>query len=58
MSKEWQCWLAEFRLAAGVTLVSGFITKDVPISVLYGLFAGTVFFVFRELRRVVSQFDW
>ncbi len=31
------------------------MTRDVPISILYGLFVGTVFFVLREHRRVASQ---
>jgi hypothetical protein len=57
MNKEWRWWLAEFGLATVVAVVAGFVTKDIPISVLYGLFVGTVFFVLRELRRVVSQFD-
>ena len=57
MNKEWLWWLGEFGLAAVVAVVAGLVTKDVPISVLYGLFVGTVFFVLRELRRVVSQFD-
>jgi len=48
-------WLGEFGLAAVVAVVAGFVTKDVPISILYGLFVGTVFFVLREHRRVVSQ---
>ncbi|MEE9366453.1 MAG: hypothetical protein V3W44_07190, partial [Dehalococcoidales bacterium] len=41
--------------AAVVAVVAGFVTRDVPISILYGLFVGTVFFVLREHRRVVSQ---
>ena len=45
MSKEWLWWLGEFGLAAVVAVVAGFVTKDVPISILYGLFVGTVFFV-------------
>lgn len=36
-------------------MVAGFMTRDVPISVLYGLFVGTVFFILREHRRVASQ---
>jgi len=55
MTKEWRWWLGEFGLAAVVATVAGFVTKDVPISILYGLFVGTVFFVLREHRRVVSQ---
>ncbi len=57
MTKEWLWWLGEFGLAAVVAVVAGFITKDVPISILYGLFVGTVFFVLREHRRVASQVD-
>ena len=57
MNKEWLWWLGEFGLAAIVAVVAGFVTKDIPISVLYGLFVGTVFFALRELRRVVSRFD-
>ncbi|MEE9366366.1 MAG: hypothetical protein V3W44_06745 [Dehalococcoidales bacterium] len=57
MSKEWLWWLGEFGLAAVVAIVAGFVTKDVPISILYGLFVGTVFFVLREHRRVVSQHE-
>jgi len=55
MGKEWLWWLGEFGLAAAVAVVAGFVTKDVPISILYGLFVGTVFFVLREHRRVASQ---
>jgi hypothetical protein len=55
MGKEWLWWLGEFGLAATVAVVAGFITRDVPISILYGLFVGTVFFVLREHRRVASQ---
>ena len=55
MSKEWRWWLGEFGLASVVAVVAGFVTKDVPISILYGLFVGTVFFVLREHRRVASQ---
>ena len=58
MGREWLWWLGEFGLAAAVVaVVAGFVTKDVPISVLYGLFAGTVFFILREHRRVGSQFE-
>jgi len=57
MSKEWLWWLGEFGLAAVVAVVAGFVTGDIPISVLYGLFVGTVFFVLREHRRVVSQHE-
>jgi hypothetical protein len=55
MGREWLWWLGEFGLAAVVAVVAGFVTRDVPISILYGLFVGTVFFVLREHRRVVSQ---
>ncbi len=55
MTKEWLWWFGEFGLAATVAVVAGFITGDVPISILYGLFVGTVFFVLREHRRVASQ---
>ena len=48
-------WLGEFGLAAVVAVVAGFVTRDVPISILYGLFVGTVFFVLREHKRVVAQ---
>jgi preprotein translocase subunit YajC len=57
MGKEWLWWLGEFGLAATVAVVAGFVTRDVPISILYGLFAGTVFFVLREQRRVVAQHE-
>ena len=57
MSKEWLWWLGEFGLAAVVAVVAGFVTGDVPISILYGLFVGTVFFVLREHRRVVAQHE-
>jgi hypothetical protein len=57
MGKEWLWWLGEFGLAATVAVVAGFVTRDVPISILYGLFVGTVFFALRELRRVISQFS-
>jgi hypothetical protein len=56
MGKEWLWWLGEFGLAATVAVVAGFITGDVPISILYGLFVGTVFFVLRQHSRVASQF--
>jgi hypothetical protein len=56
MGKEWLWWLGEFGLAATVAVVAGFVTRDVPISILYGLFVGTVFFVLREFRRVIAQF--
>lgn len=56
MAKEWRWWLGEFGLATVVAVVAGFVTKDVPISILYGLFVGTVFFVLREFRRVIAQF--
>ncbi|HEY50670.1 MAG TPA: hypothetical protein G4O20_02575 [Dehalococcoidia bacterium] len=55
MGKEWLWWLGEFGLAAVVAIVAGFVTGDVPISILYGLFVGTVFFALREQRRVTSQ---
>ena len=55
MSKEWLWWLGEFGLVATVAIVAGFVTRDVPISILYGLFVGTVFFILREHRRVASQ---
>lgn len=57
MSKEWLWWLGEFGLAAVVAVVSGFVTKDVPISILYGLFVGTVFFILRQHSRVTSRFE-
>ena len=57
MSKEWLWWLGEFGLVAVVAVVAGFVTKDVPISILYGLFVGTVFFSLREHRRVVAQHE-
>ena len=56
MSKEWLWWLGEFGLATVVAVVAGFVTRDVPISILYGLFVGTVFFVLRQNSRVASQF--
>jgi len=55
MSKGWLWWLGEFGLAAIVAIVAGFVTTHVPISIVYGLFVGTVFFVLREHRRVVAQ---
>jgi len=58
MSKEWLWWLGQFGLAATVAVVSSFVTRDVPISILYGLFVGTVFFILREHRRVSSKFEW
>ncbi len=57
MPKEWLWWLGEFGLAATVAIVAGFVTKDVPISILYGLFLGTVFFSLREHKRVVAQHE-
>jgi len=57
MSKEWLWWLGEFGFAAVVAIVAGFVTRDIPISILYGLFVGTVFFVLREHRRVASQLN-
>ena len=57
MSKEWLWWLGEFGLAAVVAVVAGIVTKDVPISILYGLFVGTVFFTTREHIRVVSKHE-
>ena len=57
MGREWLWWLGEFGLAAAVAVIAGFVTRDVPISILYGLFVGTVFFALRELRRVISQFS-
>ena len=56
MSKEWLWWLAEFGLAAVVAVVAGIVTKDIPSSILYGLFVGTVFFVLHQNSRVASQF--
>ena len=55
MSREWLWWLGEFGLAAVVAVVAGFATGDVPISILYGLFVGTVFFALREHRNVNAQ---
>ncbi len=57
MSKEWLWWLGEFGLAGIVAVVAGFVIRDIPISILYGLFVGTVFFVLREHRRVASQLN-
>ena len=57
MSKEWLWWLGEFGLAAVVAVVAGFVTKDVSISILYGLFVGTVFFALRTHTRVASQLN-
>ena len=57
MSKEWLWWLGEFGLAATVAVVAGFVTRDVPISILYGLFVGTVFFVLRQQTRIASQHE-
>ena len=57
MSKEWLWWLGEFGLAAVVAVVAGFMTKSIPISILYGLFVGTVFFILREHRRVSTKFE-
>ena len=57
MSKEWLWWLGEFCLAGVVAVVAGFVTRDVPISILYGLFTGTVFFILREHRRVSTKFE-
>ena len=57
MGREWLWWLGEFGLAATVAIVAGFVTRDVPLSILYGLFVGTVFFVLRQLTRITSRFD-
>lgn len=57
MSKEWLWWLGEFGLAATVAVVAGFVTRDVPISILYGLFVGTVFFILRQQTRITSQHE-
>ena len=57
MSKEWLWWLGEFGLAAVVAIVAGFVSRDVPISILYGLFVGTVFFVLRQQTRIASQHE-
>jgi len=55
MGKEWLWWIGEFGLAAIVAVIAGFVTRDVPISILYGLFVGTVFFALREHKSVVVQ---
>jgi len=55
MGKEWLWWLGEFGLAAIVAVIAGFVTGDIPISILYGLFIGTVFFVLRQQIRINSQ---
>lgn len=57
MSKEWLWWLGEFGLAAVVAVVAGIATRDIPISILYGLFAGTVFFILREHKRVSTRLE-
>ena len=57
MGREWLWWLSQFALAAAVAVVSSFVTKDVPISILYGLFVGTVFFILREHRIVSTKFE-
>ena len=57
MSNEWRWWLGEFGLAAVVAVVAGFVTKDIPISILYGLFVGTVFFALRTHTRAASQLN-
>ena len=57
MGKEWLWWLGEFGLAAAVAVVAGFVTGSIPISILYGLFVGTVFFILREHRRVSTKFE-
>jgi len=57
MTKEWLWWLGEFGLAATVAVVAGFVTRDVPISILYGLFTGTVFFILREHKRVSTRLE-
>jgi len=57
MGREWLWWLGEFGLAATVAIVAGFVTRDVPISILYGLFVGTVFFNLRQFTRISSRFD-
>ena len=43
MGKEWLWWLGEFGLAATVAVIAGFVTRDVPISILYGLFIGSAY---------------
>lgn len=55
MGREWLWWLGEFGLAAAVAVVAGFVTGDVPISILYGLFVGTVFYALRTHTRIASQ---
>ena len=57
MGREWLWWLGEFGLAATVAIVAGFVTRDIPISILYGLFVGTVFFNLRQFTRISSRFD-
>ena len=57
MTREWLWWLGEFGLAATVAVVAGFVTRDVPISILYGLFVGTVFFALRTHTRAASQLN-
>ncbi len=57
MTRERLWWLGEFGLAAVVAVVASVVTKDVPISLLYGLFIGTVFFILRQQTRVTSQLD-
>jgi hypothetical protein len=57
MGKEWLWWLGEFGLAAVVAVIAGFVTKDIPISILYGLFVGTVFFALRMHTRAASQLN-
>ncbi len=56
MTKEWRWWLGEAGTAVVVAFVSSYFTKDVPVSVLYGLFGGTVFYVLREHARLISEF--
>ena len=55
MGREWLWWAGEFGLAATVAVVAGFVTGDVPISIIYGLFAGIVFFAIRTHTRAASQ---
>jgi len=57
MGKEWLWWLGEFGLAAVVAVVAGFVTRDVSLSILYGLFVGTVFFILREHRRIGTKLE-
>jgi hypothetical protein len=57
LGKEWLWWLGEFGLAAVVAVVAGFVTRDIPISILYGLFVGTVFFALRTHTRAASQLN-